>query len=90
ADGLLDAALLTRYETFMRPEEKRWPEWIEGQTGKFMRAVDKLEAEAKSFSQAVTLAEISTACALGYLDFRFGDLPWRDSHPKLAEFMAAF
>lgn len=90
ADGLLDAALLTRYETFMRPEEKRWPEWIEGQTGKFMRAVDKLEAEAKSFSQAITLAEISTACALGYLDFRFGHLPWRDSHPKLAEFMAAF
>ncbi len=90
ADGLLDAALLTRYETFMRPEEKRWPEWIEGQTGKFMRAVDKLEAEAKSFSQAITLAEIATACALGYLDFRFGHLPWRDSHPKLAEFMAAF
>jgi glutathione S-transferase len=90
ADGLLDAALLVRYETFMRPEDKRWPEWIEGQTGKFMRAVDKLEAEAKAFTSAVTLAEIATACALGYLDFRFGHLPWRDSHPKLAEFMAAF
>jgi glutathione S-transferase len=90
ADGLLDAALLTRYETFMRPEDKRWPEWIEGQTGKFQRAVDKLEAEAKFFTQAVTLAEIATACALGYLDFRFAHLPWRDSHPRLAEFMAAF
>ncbi len=90
ADGLLDAALLTRYETFMRPEDKRWPEWIEGQTGKFQRAVDKLESEAKFFTQAVTLAEIATACALGYLDFRFAHLPWRDSHPKLAEFMAAF
>ena len=26
-DGLLDAALLARYEGFLRPEEKRWPDW---------------------------------------------------------------
>ena len=90
ADGLLDAALLVRYETFMRPEDKRWPEWIEGQSGKMARALDALEKEANHFTQAVTLAEIATACALGYLDFRYAHQPWRDSHPKLAEFMAAF
>ena len=28
ADGLLDAALLARYEGFLRPEDKRWPGWI--------------------------------------------------------------
>ena len=30
-DGIMDAAVLARYETFLRPKERRWPEWIEGQ-----------------------------------------------------------
>src|SRR3982750_1729858 len=34
ADGLLDAALLARYEGALRPEEKRWPEWSQGQMKK--------------------------------------------------------
>ena len=33
ADGLMDSAILVRYETFLRPAEKRWPEWIAGQQG---------------------------------------------------------
>ena len=40
-DGILDAALLVRYETFLRPEERRWPEWIEGQKLKFRRALGR-------------------------------------------------
>jgi len=31
ADGLLDAAILTRYEGALRPKDKRWPDWIKGQ-----------------------------------------------------------
>jgi glutathione S-transferase len=31
ADGLLDAAILTRYENALRPEDKRWAEWTKGQ-----------------------------------------------------------
>ena len=27
---------------------------------------------------------IAVACALGYLDLRFADEPWREGHPKLA------
>src|SRR4029078_7353897 len=30
-DGLLDAALLARYENFLRPTDKRWSEWSDGQ-----------------------------------------------------------
>ena len=26
-DGIMDAGVLARYETFLRPEERRWPEW---------------------------------------------------------------
>ncbi len=31
ADGVMDAAVLTRYESAVRPENLRWGEWIVGQ-----------------------------------------------------------
>ena len=34
ADGIMDAALLTRYETFLRPEALRWTAWVDGQLDK--------------------------------------------------------
>ena len=83
-DGIMDAAVLTRYETFLRPEERRWPEWIEGQKLKFRRALDSLEAEADAFGEAVDIGTITIGCALGYLDFRYQDENWRAARPRLA------
>ena len=34
ADGMLDAALLARYETALRPEALRWGDWVTGQLDK--------------------------------------------------------
>src|SRR3974390_659237 len=34
ADGLLDAAILTRYEGAIRPEDKGWGDWTQGQMKK--------------------------------------------------------
>src|SRR5204862_489802 len=48
ADGLLDAALLARYEGALRPEEKRWPEWSQGQMKKINGVLDLLEAGERS------------------------------------------
>ena len=31
---------------------------------------------------------IAVGCALGYLDFRFGHEPWRETHPRLAAWFA--
>ena len=90
ADGVLDAGVNTRYETFLRPEEQRWPEWIDGQKGKIRRGVDALEAEVDTFGDTVDVGTIAAACALGYLDFRFPDDDWRDGHPKLAAWFEAF
>jgi glutathione S-transferase len=39
---------------------------------------------------AVDIGSISVACALGYLDFRFPQQPWRGGRPKLAAWFAAF
>jgi glutathione S-transferase len=90
ADGILDAAVLTRYETFLRPEPRRWPEWIEGQKQKFRRALDGLEAEAGSFSEVVDIGTLTIGCALGYLDFRYADESWRANRPKLAGWFEKF
>jgi glutathione S-transferase len=90
ADGLLDAALLARYEGFLRPEEKRWPDWSKGQMKKIDGVLDQLEAESKALKGKPTIGTVSIACALGYLDFRFGHHDWRAKRPKLAKWFAAF
>lgn len=88
-DGILDAGLLARYESFLRPEERRWPEWIEAQKQKFRRALDALETEAEAF-ETVDIGTITIGCALGYLDFRYGDDDWREPRPQLAAWFEQF
>jgi glutathione S-transferase len=85
-DGMLDAGVLTRYETFLRPEERRWPEWIAGQKAKIGSALDALDGEA----QTVDIGTIAIACALGYLDFRYAADEWRKGRPRLAAWYDAF
>ena len=90
ADGLLDAAILVRYETVLRPEEKRWPEWIDGQMRKIRGALAAFEADGATLGQSLTIGEIAIACALAYLDFRYPDENWREDRPRLADFYARF
>ena len=89
-DGIMDAGVLGRYETFLRPNERRWPEWLEGQKGKFRRALDSLEGEAEDFGDIVDIGTIAIGCALGYLDFRYGDEDWRARRPRLAAWYERF
>lgn len=70
ADGILDAGVLIRYETFLRPEAFRWAEWLIGQGQKVQAALDQLEQEVNSFSTAPDLGNIAVACAFGWLHFR--------------------
>lgn len=90
ADGMLDAALLARYETAIRPEAMRWPEWISGQMGKIDDGIAALEADVAALDGPITLGTITVGCALGYLDFRFGHHDWRAANPALAAWWAAF
>ena len=89
-DGIMDAGVLARYETFLRPEERRWPEWVENQKQKFQRALDALETEAEALADTVDIGTIAIGCALGYLDFRYADDGWRASRPKLAAWFEGF
>jgi len=89
ADGLLDAGLLLRYEGSLRPEEKRWQPWIDGQMAKITGVIDALEGTyAEQLPGPLTMGQIAVACALGWFDFRFGHVDWRKDHPKVAAFVA--
>lgn len=90
ADGLMDAALLVRYEQTVRPSAQQWDAWIEGQLGKVQRTLVVLEEHATDLQGKLDIAQISVACALGYLDFRFPELEWRRSAPELEKFQASF
>lgn len=93
ADGLLDAAILARLEQTWagRSEAQRSQAWVD-------RQLDKVHASLKAMSQGLgdrpwcngnhhSLADIAVGCALGYLDFRFPQIDWRDDYPNLGKLL---
>ena len=94
ADGLLDAALLLRYEVTARAETLRSKEWQGGQMDKIVTSLARAErafGEAGASPEGRTdIGTITLGCALGYLDFRFADFDWRKDHPKLAAWYSKF
>ena len=87
-DGMLDAAILVRLEQTQRPAEQQSQKWIDRQMGKVnagLAAMSRGLAEKPWCNGGgYTLADIAVGCSLGYLDFRFGHIQWRDTHPNLA------
>ena len=90
-DGITDAAILMVYEARIRPDDKRYDPWVEGQWGKIDRALDALESRwMDHLTGALDMGQISVACALGYLDFRHGPRAWRQGRPDLAAWYDGF
>lgn len=90
ADGIIDAAILARLEKTWRPEQEQSQAWYDRQIGKVNTALDaisqKLGDNAWCFSNKLSLADISVACALDYLVFRFPDLAWKQKYENLSHF----
>jgi glutathione S-transferase len=91
ADGVMDAGVLARLEATWahRADGERSQAWIDRQHG-------KITAGLKAFSQGLgdkpycsgihlSLSDIAVGCALGWLEFRFPDIAWRNTHPNLAK-----
>ena len=91
ADGVLDAAILARMEATWdgRPDAQRCQAWID-------RQLDKVKAALLAMSKGLadkpfcvgihlSLADIAVGVALGYLDFRFPEIAWRDQYPNLVK-----
>lgn len=90
-DGLLDAALLARYELTARPAEFQWPTWHEALLTKVTSCLATIEAIASDLAhEEPTIGEITIGCALGYLDFRFPALNWRAQCGVAARWNEAF
>jgi glutathione S-transferase len=86
-DGINDAALLLRYETFSRPEPFRHADTIALQQGKVDRALAQLEASPPA--GAIDIGHVAIASALGYQDLRFGG-SWRTHYPRLVKWLDDF
>ncbi|WP_111536032.1 glutathione S-transferase [Palleronia aestuarii] len=91
ADGIMDAAVLMVYEHRVRPSEKVFDGWLDGQWAKITRALDALEGRWMShLSGRLDMGQIATACALGYLDLRHGERNWRAGRDGLAAWEKRF
>jgi glutathione S-transferase len=89
-DGMLDAALLARYEDVARPEALRWKDWRAAQLDKVETSLGWLEQHSGSLEARVDLGSLTLACALWYLDLRFQEFGWRDRHQGVARWQAQF
>jgi glutathione S-transferase len=85
ADGIMDSAVACRYEV-IQPQEKQNADFIARYRANIGAGLDALER--MTFAETPTIGEISVACALGYIDFRYADLAWRTTRPRLAAWFA--
>lgn len=88
ADGLCDAAILARLEAGRPDKNESSTRQIERQRNKIAACLDEMSRELADrefcVGNALSLADIATGCALGYLKLRYPDIAWELSHPNLA------
>lgn len=88
--GMLDNALPLLSEGFRPPERQSQPH-MDLWRSKLVACVDALETEADDLAATpFSVGHIAIGVALGYLDFRFASLSWRDGHSKLEAWQANF
>ncbi len=87
ADGVMDAAVLIRYESVWREPDQRSERWLAYQGGKIERGLAAFEAAPPE--ELSDIGTIALACALGYLDLRL-EGAWRADHPRLVAWLDVF
>ncbi len=88
--GMAEAAVAWRYEVVARPAEFRWAAWAERQIERIVAALDDLESHWKGELGSITAGSVACAAVLGYIDFRLGDIGFRNGRPVLAAFYDRF
>lgn len=88
ADGVTESAATIFLEQ-KRPEARQDPEWIVRQEGQVFRGLEAMSEDLGEKTWCTgdffSLADIAVGCCLGYLDFRFPHIQWREAHPNLAK-----
>ena len=87
---MIDLLILWRNE-LLRPEAQRSAELLAAFALKIRASVAALDREADAIAGApFGIGHIAIGCALGYLDFRFADMSWRDGHARISRWFEAF
>jgi glutathione S-transferase len=87
---MLNCLILWRNER-ERPPEKILQPLIEAFTLKLHTGLALLDTEADELAAApFGVGHIALGCALGYIDFRFATIPWREQYPRIAAWFAEF
>ena len=85
-DGIADAGILIRLER-QRPQAQQGPDWIARQVAKVESGIAAAARELGGLDYchglSVSLADISLACALLWLEFRLPEFTWRKDYPNL-------
>ena len=90
AEGIMDASVASVLEK-RRPEGIIYSGFLDRQSERIRRAVEALSHDAAALSlRDVSVIEITTGVALGYLDFRMPYIEWRKGHEALAQWFEAF
>ncbi len=92
ADGLADAANLRRNEAMRAPSSLISDDFLARQDLAIKHCLLALDALAENWlrSDFVLHDQIAAAGAVGYIAFRYDDLPWRAHCPALADWFATF
>jgi glutathione S-transferase len=89
AQGMADAAILARYESWLRPEALRWPDFTADQWDRIDTGIAWFERHPVELEGPVNLAHIMLGSTLGYIDFRTPEHDWRTRNPGVAAWFAA-
>ena len=89
-DNTLDNLVLWLNE-LRRPGPQQSPETLAALEAKVRSGLDFLEGEAAALGAApLGIGHVTIAVALGYIDFRFPALAWRNGHPQIAAWHESF
>jgi len=91
-DGVAEATVNINHEYREPADKQRSAAWFAKQQSKIDRSLALLEKDLGSndwcFGGRLTLADIATGYALGYIDSALPDYEWRSKHPALAQLAA--
>ena len=90
ADGIGEAIITAWMNKFNRPEKFVYEPAISFQLEKVKRGLLEINGQVGDFNKLGKIGPLSVACTIGYLDFRFPDLVWRDQNQELAKWYLTF
>lgn len=89
-DNMLDNLVLWRSET-QRPKPQQSPETLASIELKIRYSLSYLDDEAAALGAALlSIGHVAIGVTLGYIDFRFPQLGWRDANKRIAAWYETF